>query len=783
MNRTLFSILKFLIGWPISALAIFFIVKIFLPQYQLIFTNSKNPNIFLLTLGIICFVLFYFLRSFLWKMMLFGKGYDIPFKEAAFLWGASELKRFVPGNIWSFLGKGIAFSQKGVKGNIITHLLLIEAEFFVIGCMIVSLFSFPLLFQNNLDFLSLTLILTVIFVSILFIFNRSLIKNLNLPFLSAVLNFLPDYQVGTNLKLLSISIISLVLFGLGTYFAIISITYLNAVLLLSFIGFFVLSLLLGYLSFITPMGLGVREGVVIWGLSKAMNIQMAGFSAIYSRAILIIAELIFLILSFIWRNAKNKFIIKIESFIKNHSHGVMLGLLIFLYIFYFTTASFQRHDNFYTGRFDLGNMDQTVWNTIHGRIFEFTDPNGTENISRLAFHADFILILLSPLYLIWSDPKMLLLVQSIVLGFGGFFVYKLGKKILKNKNLSLALSFAFLINPLINYVNLYDFHPVALATTFLLGAFYFLKTKKYMWFIIFLLLASITKEQVWVIAGLFGIYILFTEKKKLLGAGIFAISVIVFYYLISYAIPQAKGGGHFALSYYSDFGESPATIIKNILFSPLKTLAVILKEKQLLYLFNNFFPLGFLSVLSPLTLIFAIPDLLINLLSNNPQLHQIYYQYSATITPFIFISTIYAIYNLKKWIPKISNTIYIYYIIFFTILSAYLIGPLPGSLNPNINMFIKQYPDKELVDRILLSIPKNLSVAATNNLGAHLSQREKIYTVPGGLEEADVVLFLLNDLYAQPSLEAQVQMAEKMKKDKNYIKIFEKGEFIAFKKI
>ena len=98
-------------------------------------------------------------------------------------------------------------------------------------------------------------------------------------------------------------------------------------------------------------------------------------------------------------------------------------------------------------------------------------------------------------------------------------------------------------------------------------------------------------------------------------------------------------------------------------------------------------------------------------------------------------------------------------------------------------MFIKQYPDKELVDRILLSIPKNLSVAATNNLGAHLSQREKIYTVPGGLEEADVVLFLLNDLYAQPSLEAQVQMAEKMKKDKNYIKIFEKGEFIAFKKI
>jgi uncharacterized membrane protein len=57
-------------------------------------------------------------------------------------------------------------------------------------------------------------------------------------------------------------------------------------------------------------------------------------------------------------------------------------------------------------------MDQTVWNTIHGRIFQLTDPNGTTNISRLAFHADLILVLISPLYLIWSSPEMLLLIAD-----------------------------------------------------------------------------------------------------------------------------------------------------------------------------------------------------------------------------------------------------------------------------------------------------------------------------------------------------------------------------------
>src|SRR5471030_1082211 len=99
------------------------------------------------------------------------------------------------------------------------------------------------------------------------------------------------------------------------------------------------------------------------------------------------------------------------DFIKKHRYAITLTVLIALYIAYFTFASFLRYDSFFTGRFDLGNMDQTVWNTIHGRIFQLTDPDGTNIISRLSIHADFLLIFISPLYLLWSDPRMLLLLQ------------------------------------------------------------------------------------------------------------------------------------------------------------------------------------------------------------------------------------------------------------------------------------------------------------------------------------------------------------------------------------
>src|SRR5690606_29781357 len=106
-----------------------------------------------------------------------------------------------------------------------------------------------------------------------------------------------------------------------------------------------------------------------------------------------------------------------------------------LYCAYFTYFTIQKHHNFFTGRFDLGNMDQTVWNSIHGRIFLFTNPDGTDIISRLAFHADFILILLSPLYLIWSDPRMLLITQTVIIASGAFFVYKIGQTIIGNNSI------------------------------------------------------------------------------------------------------------------------------------------------------------------------------------------------------------------------------------------------------------------------------------------------------------------------------------------------------------
>ncbi|MBU6389909.1 hypothetical protein KGQ71_05355, partial [Patescibacteria group bacterium] len=62
--------------------------------------------------------------------------------------------------------------------------------------------------------------------------------------------------------------------------------------------------------------------------------------------------------------------------LKTHWPEMTLALAIIAFIAYFGAFAFLRQVNYLSGRFDLGIMDQTVWNTAHGRFFTLVDPNG-----------------------------------------------------------------------------------------------------------------------------------------------------------------------------------------------------------------------------------------------------------------------------------------------------------------------------------------------------------------------------------------------------------------------
>lgn len=795
------DILKFLIGWPLSILALIFLIRLILPQLSEVQSAISTLNPFLLTISILFFVGYYIGRTYLWHEMMKRKGVQMSFKKTMHLWSISEINRYIPGNIWSLLSRTMRFAEKKLTKKDIAASLFHETLYVLIGALIISLVGVPMLLQipyirETVGFLDSDIIVWIVVgVTTAFIFQQFILK-LFIKKHSDKAFFVQNSPL-VSVRFLGIASISMFCFGAGYFFAMASVVSLQSSDFFDIVGLSVISLLVGFISFITPTGLGVREGFLTLGLTPLLHVSLAGFAALFARVVLIISEVIFLGATSLLVRLKNKRVLQAEKYIYTHTTEVFLTLSVIIYSVYFTAASFLRFDNFYTGRFDLGNMVQTVWNSSQGRLFLFTHPDSVENVSRLAFHADFILLFFAPFYAVWSHPYLLLLVQTIVVASGAFFLFGIARHILKHDVLSFIISLSYLLNPSLERSNLYDFHAVVLATTFFLAVWYFFLKRKYVWMVVFLILAGITKEQVWAITALFGLLIIAREfwvyKKSaihpsylllsyrfLLGLCTLVISLLLFYLLIWKLIPDAMGGEHFAIEFYGEFGSSPSDIIRAIVFNPIQMFQVILEPERIEYLQRLFLPVGYLPILFPFVLVFALPDLLINLLSSNANLHQIYYQYTATITPFLFISLVYAISLIRKFFPQIPLYAFSCYILIMTLYGAYLYGPLPGGKIPNLAMFDREVLNREEITEYFKTVPLSVHVAATNNAGSHLSEREHIYTIPVGMNEAEYLVFLV-DPHPNRDREVKEQIATYLN-NPNYIIVKQLENLFVFRK-
>lgn len=310
MTNSLMSWAKFFIGWPLSFISIAVIIKIIIDKSNEINLSFSSINWVYLSVGVLFLFLYYILRSFLWLEELRERGESITFKENTYRLAFSELKRYVPGNVWSFLSRASMFSEIGVSKKTLAVSLLGDIQLVIIGCGVISLFSIPWLLNSpeELEVKLLAILPTTILAIIIFFAATSLIYRKKYGKEGSFLNnlILPGFKLESKLKLILISIATYFMFGIGNYFIFLSIFNHGFTDFLSLTSFFVLSLLVGYLSFITPMGLGVREGIVTLGLSKITTLTTGGVIAIFGRIVLIISELLFLALIFLWQKTSKK---------------------------------------------------------------------------------------------------------------------------------------------------------------------------------------------------------------------------------------------------------------------------------------------------------------------------------------------------------------------------------------------------------------------------------------------------------------------------------------------
>ncbi len=402
-----------------------------------------------------------------------------------------------------------------------------------------------------------------------------------------------------------------------------------------------------------------------------------------------------------------------------------LALAISAFAAGFGALAVLRHRSFTTGRFDLGNMTQAVWSTANGDPLAVTNLAGAQT-TRLASHFDPILVLFTPLWLVWPSPEALLVAQAVALAFGALPVFWLARKHLDSERAGLGFALAYLLFPATQWVALSEFHPVALACPLLLFAFWFLDEDRLLPFAICAALACTTKEEIpLAVAGL-GLWYALARRHRVAGIVIALAGVGLAAFALGVVEHYNDGGSPFA-GRYEEVGGSPTGVLRTLATDPLTIAQALFDWDGLAYLLALLVPLAFLPLAAPLALLPALPDLALNLLSSTDTQTSIHFHYVAPIIPALFAAAIFAAARLRRAIVKP--------LVALALTSNFVLGAIPlwadipGGEDHQAGAGLISDHDRTAT-RALELIPEDAVVSASNSLGAHLSDRRRFLSFP-----------------------------------------------------
>lgn len=408
----------------------------------------------------------------------------------------------------------------------------------------------------------------------------------------------------------------------------------------------------------------------------------------------------------------------------------LLWTAIAAYAAGFSALSILRHRAFTTGRYDLGNMVQTVWNTAHGHFLQMTSGDGVQ-ISRLAAHFDPILAAFAPLWWIWPSPDMLLTVQAIAVALGALPVYWLARKHVGGDWAGLGFALVYLLYPATQWLTLNEFHPVALACPFLLFAFWYLDEGRLWPFAIWATLAMTTKEEVGLVVAGMGVWYAIRRRPRA-GLAIAGAGVLVSALAIGVIVPHYNNGGSTFYGRYDAVGGSAGGMAKTLFTHPWTLLEQAFQSRDLHYLLHLLGPLSLFFVAAPVVLLAALPELALNQLSETPTQTSIHFHYTAAAIPILIVASVFG----AGWLARRHSARTIVTVaVVVALLANWKLGAVPlWRVIPGGEDFQAKDWHVTAHDRVAQAavdlVPKGAVVSATNVLGAHLSGRRKVLSLP-----------------------------------------------------
>ncbi len=382
-----------------------------------------------------------------------------------------------------------------------------------------------------------------------------------------------------------------------------------------------------------------------------------------------------------------------------------------------------RYHRFGVYTFDFGIFDQGLW-----LLSRFNDPFVTlRGLSLFADHSSYIMVFLTPLYWIWADPRLLLVVTVVIIATSAPLLYAIGRRLGVRPALATTIALAFLVHPAVRWATWDNFHPEVLVLPLLLGALLLVLDERPWWAFGLVALALTAKEDVALIVVPFGLWVAWRYHRRV-GLVMAATGVAAFALNFLVLLPAFSPTGDVLYAgRYTEYGSSAFGILGGVATNPGAVFADVTRSDVLSYL-RDMVLTAPTSLAAPLLLLIGVPITLANALSTFFYQVDIRYHYTIYLLTVVGMSALFG----ARWLQARAG-VAAYRAIVAAVVLAALFGLSPG---PDRGAW-GGIEDATAIEAALEKIGPDDVVSANSTLAVHLAHRTVIYRFPNPFRELD----------------------------------------------
>lgn len=308
MNKKTRSRISFTIKILITAAVCYFVYIKFRENFIAFSEMDKEVNWGIFAISILLIIITFIFTALAWKTILKGMGYDLGLPRTFKIMFLSNLGKYVPGKIWQAMGV-IYLSEKSnipksvsAASFIFTQLYIIPAALLISAIYLIYSAD---LYGGNTKTYGMILLLLSAAALLLLIFKPIVIQRIVNLILRRIRIMEIEFEFNKirALKIELIYFLVWIILGAGFVFftrSMISLSqngYVQPEKIIHLMAIYVAAYIAGYLSILTPGGIGVREGALLFLLSPLLSPGEAALISVGSRFWFILGEIICSIIS------------------------------------------------------------------------------------------------------------------------------------------------------------------------------------------------------------------------------------------------------------------------------------------------------------------------------------------------------------------------------------------------------------------------------------------------------------------------------------------------------